>query len=220
VRETIAQRRTRAHTILTVLKRYHPDAKCALDFTSPLELLVATILSAQCTDVRVNEVTRDLFKTYRRAADYADADLDALETAIRSINFYRNKAKALRAMGRALVEAHDGEVPRALEHLIELAGVGRKTANVVMGNAFDVATGFVVDTHVARLSYRLGFTRAEDPVAIENDLRKIVPENDWILGAHLLIFHGRQICKARRPACERCPVEGECPKRGVDQPLN
>ena len=218
MRESIAVRRGRARALNQSLKVNYPDARCALDFATPLELLVATVLSAQCTDVRVNVVTKELFKTYRRAEDYADADPGELEDAIRSINFYRTKAKSLRALGRALVDAHAGEVPRSLEHLIELAGVGRKTANVVMGNAFGLATGIVVDTHVARVAARLGLTRAPDPATIEVDLQKLIPEDEWIMFAHRLIFHGRAVCVARRPRCERCPVEGECPKRGVAPP--
>jgi endonuclease-3 len=215
MRETKRQLRDRTERIIKKLKRYYPDAHCALDHSNPLELLVATILSAQCTDERVNLVTKGLFKKYRSAKDYAEASLPELETEIKSTGFFRSKAKALKGMGQKLVEEHDGRVPNALEALQALPGVGRKTANVVLGNAFGIAKGIVVDTHVKRLAYRLGLTAAKTPEKVENDLLPLVPETDWIDFSHWLIFHGRQICKARKPQCERCPLEGDCPKKGV-----
>lgn len=215
MRETVAQRQQRTQTIIQKLKRYYPDAHCALHHSNPLELLVATILSAQCTDERVNMVTPQLFKHYRTAADYAAADLPKLEEQIRSTGFFRSKAKSLKGMGTGLQERFGGEVPRELDALTGLPGVGRKTANVVLGNAFGIATGIVVDTHVKRLAFRLGLTTAKTPEKVEEDLLKLVPKKDWINFSHWLIFHGRQICKARKPACEICPLEGECPKRGV-----
>jgi endonuclease III len=197
--------------ILAALKAAYPGAKCSLDYHNPLQLLVATILSAQCTDVRVNKVTPALFVKYPTAADYAAAAPGELERDIQSTGFYRNKAKSLRAMAAALVERHHGMVPRTMEELTALAGVGRKTANVVLGNAFDLNEGVVVDTHVARLSGRLGLTKHKDPVKIERDLMELVPRKDWTLWSHLLIHHGRAICTARKPACNVCPVNKLCP---------
>jgi endonuclease III len=215
MRENLEERRKRAKSITAKLKRYYPDAHCALVHSNPLELLIATILSAQCTDERVNLVTRDLFQKYRSAKDYADAPLEDLELAIRSINFYRNKAKSLQGAGRKLVELHAGQVPSDLDAFTSLPGVGRKTANVVLGNAFNIATGIVVDTHVKRVSFRLGLTKQITPEKVEEDLQPLIDKSDWILISHLMIFHGRQICKARRPLCEKCPLEGLCPKKGV-----
>lgn len=217
MREDKAARAHRTRTIIEKLKRYYPDAHCALDHQSALELLVATILSAQCTDERVNLVTKELFKKYRSAKDYAEARLPQLEQTIRSTGFFRAKAKSLKGMGEKLMRDHEGEVPKTMEALIQIPGVGRKTANVVMGNAFQISSGIVVDTHVKRLSFRLGLTRDKTPEGVEQDLLELVPESDWILFSHLLIFHGRQTCKARRPACERCFLEGDCPKRGVER---
>jgi len=193
------------------LKSAYPDARTALDWSSPLELLVATILSAQTTDVRVNSVTPDLFAQYPTAADLADADPTELEEAIRPTGFFRNKAKSLQGMARALVEDHGGEVPRTMEDLVALPGVGRKTANVVLGNAFSIDEGVVVDTHVRRLSNRLGFTSHSDPEKIEDDLIRTVPKRDWTVFSHLLILHGRSVCKARKPACGDCVVNDLCP---------
>jgi endonuclease-3 len=205
----------KTRTILRKLRRAYPDAHCALDHKNPLELLVATVLSAQCTDERVNQVTKDLFKKYKTAKDYAAADLTELELVIRSTGFFRAKAKSLKGLGEKLVRLHGGEIPRDLEALTGLPGVGRKTANVVLGNAFNMATGIVVDTHVKRVAYRLGLTKQKTPEGVERDLVKLVPKEDWILFSHWLIFHGRQICKARRPLCEKCPLEEVCEKRGV-----
>jgi len=197
--------------ILPMLKQMYPHAKCSLDHGNALELLVATILSAQCTDERVNIVTKDLFKKYRSAGDYAKAPQEKLEKDIQSTGFFRNKAKSLRGMGQALVDQHGGKVPATMEELTHLPGVGRKTANVVLGNAFNQNVGVVVDTHVARLSNRLGLTKHADPVKIEQDLMAIVPREQWTLFSHLLIHHGRAICTARNPKCEQCPLLAECP---------
>jgi endonuclease-3 len=193
------------------LKSAYPDARTALDWKNPLELLVATILSAQTTDVRVNAVTPNLFARYPAAADYAEADPTELEEDIRPTGFFRNKAKSLRGMARALVEDHGGEVPRTMDDLVALPGVGRKTANVVLGNAFSIDEGVVVDTHVRRLSNRLGFTTRKDPEKIERDLMETVPKGDWTVFSHLLILHGRSVCKARKPACGDCGVNDLCP---------
>ena len=197
--------------VLTRLKEEYPDARTELRWETPLDLLVATMLSAQSTDVRVNSVTEHLFERYRSAEDYAGADQGALEEEIRPVGFFRNKARALKEMGRALVEDHAGEVPRTMEDLVELPGVGRKTANVVLGNAFSIDEGVVVDTHVRRLSNRLGLSREHDPEKIERDLIPLVPEGERALFSHLLIFHGRRVCKARKPDCPNCVLNDVCP---------
>ena len=193
------------------LKTAYPKARTALYWSNPLELLVATILSAQTTDVRVNAVTPNLFAKYPTAADYAGADPTELEEDIRPTGFFRNKAKSLRGMARALADDHGGEVPRTMDELVALPGVGRKTANVVLGNAFGIDEGVVVDTHVRRLSNRLGFTTHNDPEKIERDLMQTVPKRDWTVFSHLLILHGRSVCKARKPACVNCIVNDLCP---------
>jgi endonuclease-3 len=193
------------------LKTAYPEARTALYWSNPLELLVATILSAQTTDVRVNAVTPNLFAKYPTAADYAGADPTELEEDIRPTGFFRNKAKSLRGMARALADDHGGEVPRTMDELVALPGVGRKTANVVLGNAFGIDEGVVVDTHVRRLSNRLGFTTQNDPEKIERDLMQTVPNRDWTVFSHLLILHGRSVCKARKPACVDCVVNDLCP---------
>ncbi len=201
-----------------LIKRLHaiyPNAHCELDFRNPLQLLIATILSAQCTDVLVNKVTPALFAKYRHAADYAAAPLPELEEAIRRIGLFRNKAKNIKLCCQALADRFGGEVPRTLEELVSLAGVGRKTANVVLGNAFGIESGVVVDTHVTRLSFRLGITRETDAVRIEQVLIKRVPQAQWTLFSHLLIWHGRRRCMARNPDCLHCEVAELCPKRGV-----
>jgi endonuclease-3 len=200
---------------IKLLKRYYPDAHCALDFKTPFQLLVATILSAQCTDERVNMVTPALFKKYPTPKEMAKADVEDLEQLIRSTGFYKNKASNLKACATKLMEKHGGQVPQDLESLVELAGVGRKTANVVLGNAFGITSGIVVDTHVSRLSFRLGWVKTDNPVLIERELCKYVPEKDWIMLSHWLISHGRAICKARKPACSHCFLEETCPQRGV-----
>lgn len=197
--------------VIVCLKEAYPDARTELNWKDPLQLLVATILSAQSTDVRVNQVTKGLFEKYRTAEDYAEAELDLLEEEIRSVGFFRNKARSIKGMARALVEEHAGEVPRTMEELVRLPGVGRKTANVVLGNAFSVNVGVVVDTHVRRVSGRLGLTTHHDPEKIERDLLKIVPEEERALFSHLLIFHGRRVCKARKPDCPDCILNHVCP---------
>jgi len=200
------------------LRQAYPDARCALNFSSPLQLLVATILSAQCTDTRVNIVTPELFKRYPTAADLAAAPVAAIERIIQSTGFFRNKAKNIQACCRKLVDEHGGEVPQSLDALVALPGVGRKTANVVLGTAFGIAGGVVVDTHVARLSQRLGLTPAKDPIKIERDLMAELPRREWIDFSHEMIHHGRRICLARRPKCGECPLDRLCPKVGVDAP--
>jgi endonuclease III len=197
--------------VIPCLKEAYPDARTELVWENPLQLLVATMLSAQSTDVRVNEVTEELFKKYRIAEDYAEADLDRLEEEIRSVGFFRNKARSIKSMARALVEEHEGEVPRTMGELVTLPGVGRKTANVVLGNAFGVDEGVVVDTHVRRLSNRLGLSKENDPEKIERDLLEIVPEEERTLFSHLLIFHGRRVCKSRKPDCPNCVLNHVCP---------
>lgn len=210
-RESQAAKRERTAEILRRLHEAYPDAHCELEHVNPLQLLVATILSAQCTDKQVNLVTRDLFKKYRCAADYAGAPPRELEEAIRRLGFFRAKAKNLRNCCRALLERHDGRVPATMEALIQLDGVGRKTANVVLGNAYDVNVGIVVDTHVGRLSQRLNLTRQRTPEKIERDLMKLVPRKAWTLFSHWLIWHGRRRCKARRPDCAHCEILHLCP---------
>jgi endonuclease III len=214
-KETFEDRKRRASAVLRGLKRAYPEAHCALDYRSPLELLVATILSAQCTDTRVNMVTPHLFAKYRTAADYARSPKGELEREIRSTGFFNSKAKSIRAAGAAIAAGPGGKVPDTMEELVQLPGVGRKTANVVLGNAFGKDEGFVVDTHVGRLARRLALTRETDPVKVETDLNALVPKGRRTLGAHLLIAHGRTICVARKPRCGDCPVEGLCPKIGV-----
>ncbi|MEY3481288.1 MAG: hypothetical protein RIQ71_2063 [Verrucomicrobiota bacterium] len=204
----------RAAEILRILRRTYPDAHCELAYRNPFELLVATILSAQCTDVRVNMVTPELFKKYPDAQRMAGAEPAELEDLIRSTGFYRNKAKNIRAAAAELVAKHGGEVPRDLDSLTVLPGVGRKTANVVLGNAYGIESGVVVDTHVARLSQRLGLTNNTDPVKIEEDSVKIVPRDAWTLWSHLLIWHGRRRCSARKPDCLHCELSSLCPTAG------
>ena len=204
-----------AAKVVRHLRADYPDAVCALNYSTPLQLLVATILSAQCTDVRVNIVTKELFRKYPTAADLARAELADLEAEIRSTGFFRNKAKNIQACCQALVERYDGEVPQDLETLVELPGVGRKTANVVLGTAFGLATGVVVDTHVTRLSRRLGMTTQKDAEKIERDLMEQVPRKEWIDFSHRLIHHGRRICTASRPKCDECSMNKFCPKIGV-----
>jgi endonuclease-3 len=200
----------RARRIVNELHRLYPDADCALHHSNALELLVATILSAQCTDERVNQVTPALFRRYPSAADYAAADRDELEQLIRPTGFFRNKAKSLIGLGRALADSHAGEVPDAMEQLVELPGVGRKTANVILGTWFEQPAIFV-DTHVTRLSRRLGWTEQKDAVRIEFELQKILPRTEWTFAAHALIWHGRRVCKARKPACNVCALRADCP---------
>ena len=205
----------RTTRILGILKRTYPDAHCALHFSTPLELLIATILSAQCTDERVNQVTPALFARCPNAAALASISQAELEKMIHSTGFYRAKARSLRSCAASLVTDHQGEVPRTMEALHRLAGVGRKTANVVLGNAFHLAEGIVVDTHVGRLSRRMGLTRHHDPVKVESALIRLIPKKDWTLVSHLLISHGRKRCNARKPDCANCEIKALCPKRSV-----
>jgi endonuclease-3 len=205
----------RCRAILRRLHARYPDARCALRHKNPLQLLVATILSAQCTDARVNMVTPALFRKYRAASDFTAARPAQLEAVIRSTGFFRNKARSIRNCCEAIVEKHGGQVPDTLDELIQLDGIGRKTANVVLGVAFGKAEGVVVDTHVARLSRRMGLTRQTTPEKIEGVLMKIVPRKDWIGFSHLLIWHGRKRCIARKPDCAHCEIEELCPKIGV-----
>ena len=195
--------------ILRILDQLYPKAKCSLDFNTPLDLLVATVLSAQCTDERVNQVTKNLFNKYRSAADYADVPLEELEEDIRSTGFFRNKAKSLKNCGAALVEGYQGEVPGSLEKLVKLPGIGRKTANVILGSAFKIP-GIVVDTHVGRITQRMGLTSEQDPVKIEFDLMEIIPKDKWTVFSHQLIQHGRKICNARKPKCGECLLLEHC----------
>jgi endonuclease III len=208
---SLQQRRQRVGAILRILKAVYPNAKCSLDYRTPLQLLVATILSAQCTDKRVNLVTKSLFKKYKTAADFAKSPDGELEREIQSTGFYRNKAKSIRAMAASLMEKYGGRVPETMEELTALAGVGRKTANVVLGNAFGKNIGVVVDTHVSRLSQRLELTKQTTPEKIEIDLMEVVPQEQWTLWPHLMIHHGRAVCIARRPECEKCEIFSECP---------
>lgn len=212
--ESVAQAKRRMSEVLRVLKREYPEAHCSLNFQTPYQLLIATILSAQCTDERVNQVTPGLFERYPDARTMAVADLKDVEKIVQSCGFYRQKALSIVRTSQDLVQKHGGEVPRELDQLTELRGVGRKTANVVLGNAYGIP-GLVVDTHVGRLCRRLGFTRDEDPVKVEQAMMELVPREDWTLFAHLLISHGRAICTARKAMCELCPVDRYCPKVGV-----
>ncbi len=211
MRETKSQLKERAKEIIRLLKRAHPDAHCALNHESAFELLIATILSAQCTDERVNIVTADLFRKYRRPEDYLKVPAVELQQDVRTTGFFRNKTKSIRGACKMLVEEFGGEVPKTMDELLKLPGVARKTANVVLGVAYGIAAGVVVDTHVSRLSQRLRLTKNKDAGKIEQDLMELVPRKDWIILAHLLIFHGRRVCKARRPLCEECVVEKLCP---------
>ena len=211
MRESKSQRKERTEKIIKLLKRAYPDARCALNHSNAFELLVATILSAQCTDERVNIVTADLFRKYRKPEDYLKVPATELQQDIRTTGFFRNKTKSIQGACKMLVEESSGEVPRTMEELLKLPGVARKTANVVLGVGYGIAEGIVVDTHVSRLSHRLGLTKQKDAGKIETDLMELVPRRDWILFAHLLIFHGRRICKARRPLCEECVIEKLCP---------
>ncbi|HEY7832570.1 MAG TPA: endonuclease III [Ktedonobacterales bacterium] len=209
--ETLDQRRTRAAAIIAQLRQDYPGARCSLDFTNALELLVATVLSAQCTDERVNLVTKTLFAKYRTAADYADAPIAELEQEIKSTGFYRSKARHVQEAARIIAERYDGVVPRTMEELTALPGVARKTANVVLGNAYGIVVGVVVDTHVGRLARRMGLTESEDPAVVEQDLMALYPQSDWLDLSHLLIYHGRAVCQARRAICESCSVAKLCP---------
>lgn len=212
-----ATEKRHATRVVRALNRAYPDVTCALVHADAFQLLVATILSAQCTDQRVNLVTRELFKHYRTPQDFASLPLAKLEKAIQSTGFFRNKAKNIKNCSCAIVARHAGEVPAEMDELVALAGVGRKTANVVLGTAFGKATGVVVDTHVARISRRLGLTSAKDPVKIEQDLMAVLARRQWIDFAHRMIHHGRQICKARKPLCDECPMQNFCPQIGLHE---
>jgi len=207
-----------AAQVVKRLKQAYPDAWCALEFETPFQLLVATILSAQCTDVRVNIVTRELFPCCPDAQAFSKLSQAELEKAIQSAGFFRNKAKSILAASKELMANYDGQLPQSLDEMVALAGVGRKTANVVLGTAFGIPSGVVVDTHVARVSARLGLTRHTDPVKIEHDLAALLPRKEWIHFAHRMIAHGRQVCLARNPKCDQCPLESICPKIGVQPP--
>jgi endonuclease-3 len=206
--------RTRAGRITRKLAQLYPDAHCALNYTNPLQLLVATILAAQCTDVRVNQISPALFVRYPNALAFATADRKELERMIKSTGFFRNKAKNIIACCKQLMDLHDGEVPRTMEELVPLAGVGRKTANVILGNCFDVPS-IPVDTHVTRLSYRMGLSVHADPVKIERDLMELIPAKQWTMFGHRMIFHGRQVCHARKPLCDECTLAKLCPRLGT-----
>ena len=210
-RESMDELKTRTRDVIRRLKRAYPDAKCSLNHSNPFELLVATILSAQCTDERVNIVTADLFRKYKQPEDYLKVSPRELEKDIQSTGFFRNKTKSIQGTSKMLTEQYGGTVPHTMDELLELPGVARKTANVVLGNAFEIKSGVVVDTHVTRLSHRLGFTQQKTAEKIEQDLVLIVPKKDWVIFSHLLIAHGRKICKGRGPLCDQCPVEKQCP---------
>ena len=211
----IADQKNRAAEIIKRLKKEYPDARCALHHANAFELLVATILSAQCTDERVNIVTATLFRKYREPRDYLNVAQEEIERDIHSTGFFRNKAKSIQGASRKIIENFGGCVPQTMEEMLTLNGVARKTANVVLGNAFGKASGVVVDTHVSRLSQRLGLTLENTPEKIERNLNDLIPKKDWILFPHLLIFHGRKICQARKPKCAECVLENICPKIGV-----
>jgi endonuclease-3 len=214
-RETVAAKKERAQKICAALAQTYPTAHCELNFSNPLQLLVATILSAQCTDKRVNIVTAELFKKFRTAKDFADAPLADIEEAVKTTGFFRNKAKNIQACCAALAERFHGEVPRTMDELHALAGVGRKTANVVLGNAFGINIGVVVDTHVTRLSNRLGLAKGTDAVKLEQALMPLVPQKDYTIFSHWLIWHGRRRCAARTPDCANCEIKNLCPQIGV-----
>jgi endonuclease-3 len=202
--------------VLDILQKGYPDARVTLDFKDPLQLLVATILAAQCTDERVNRVTKDLFRKYRKASDYAGADLKTLEVEIRSTGFFRNKAKNIIGCCQTLVQKFGGQVPRTLDELTSLPGVGRKTANILLGNAFN-QQAIAVDTHVKRVTHRLGWTESDEPDKIEFELMEVIPQKRWTLACHQIVFHGRRVCTAKNPECPTCPVAKLCPKIGVAQ---
>lgn len=208
----------RTAELIKRLKKAYPDAHCALDHTSPFELLVATILSAQCTDERVNIVTADLFRKYRGPEDFVKVSQQELERDIHSTGFFRNKAKNIKAASRRLIEVYGGEIPRTMDEILTLGGVARKTANVVLGNAFGIASGVVVDTHVSRLSQRLGLTEEKTPEKIERDLQELVPKKHWVMFSHWLIFHGRRVCNARKPQCGKCVLADLCPSFPIYMP--
>ena len=207
----LSELKQRTRNIIRALKKAYPDAKCSLNHSNPFELLIATILSAQCTDARVNLVTQDLFRKYRKPEDYLKVSEKELQRDIRTTGFFRNKTKSIQGTAKVLTEQYRSAVPDTMEELLELPGVARKTANVVLGNAFGIESGVVVDTHVTRLSHRLALSSQKTAEKIEDDLSAIVPKKDWVMFPHLMIAHGRAICKARNPLCEECPIEKYCP---------
>ena len=213
--ESRIARKKRARKIVTLLKRAYPDAKCSLNHKSPIQLLIATILSAQCTDARVNIVTPALFRRYENANDFANASLPELEKFVRSTGFYRNKAKNIKAACRIIAQKHDGKVPRTMAEMLELPGVARKTANIVLGNSYGVIEGVPVDTHAIRISHLLGWTRERQQEKIERDLMALLPRKDWLKISDLFVHHGRAVCIARRPKCGICPVRKYCPRIGL-----
>ncbi len=211
MKPNVVELKERVRKVIRILKRTYPDAKCSLNHSNAFELLIATILSAQCTDERVNIVTQNLFRKYRKPQDYLKVSEKELQNDVRTTGFFRNKTKSIQGTSKMLIEEYRGEVPQTMEELLELPGVARKTANVVLGNAFGIRSGVVVDTHVTRLSRRLSFTTQKTAEKIEQDLVAIVPKKDWVIFSHLLIAHGRAICKARNPLCGECVVEKHCP---------
>lgn len=213
-RESIALKKERMRAVISGLKRTYPDAHCELNSSNPLELLIATILSAQCTDKQVNIVTEPLFRKYQSAADFANAPVEKIENDIRRIGLFRSKAKNIQACCQILEDRYAGDVPETMDELVALNGVGRKTANVVLGNAFNINIGVVVDTHVGRLAQRLGFTKETTPEKIEQALMKLTPQNDWTMLSHWLIWHGRRRCSARKPDCKNCEIRDLCPSAG------
>lgn len=213
VRDSKASRH--AAQVLHLLKQEYPDAHCELDWETPLQLLVATILSAQCTDVRVNLVTKTLFQKYSAPEDYLVVPEEELQNDIRSTGFYRNKTRSIRGACARIIEEYHGEVPQTMEELLTLPGVARKTANVILGTAFNTASGIVVDTHVLRLSYRIGLSKEKDPKKVEKDLMKLFPRDEWITAGHVIVWHGRRVCYARKPNCGGCTLQEICPKKGV-----
>jgi len=219
-REKLEELKKRTRLIIRRLKRAYPGAKCSLNHSNPFELLIATILSAQCTDERVNIVTANLFRKYTKPEDYLKVAPRELEKDIQSTGFFRNKTKSIQGTAKMLTEQYHGEVPHTMDELLELPGVARKTANVVLGNAFDIKAGVVVDTHVTRLSHRLGFTQQKTAEKIEQDLIPIVPKKDWVIFPHLMIYHGRKICKARNPLCAECAIEKFCPSSYLKTGVN
>jgi len=210
-RESPEELKKRTRAVIRRLKRAYPGARCSLNHSNPFELLIATILSAQCTDERVNIVTADLFRKFKKPEEYLKVATREVEKDIQSTGFFRNKTKSIQGTSRMLTEQYHGEVPHTMDELLELPGVARKTANVVLGNAFDIKAGVVVDTHVTRLSHRLAFTQQKTAEKIEQDLIPIVPKKDWVIFPHLMIYHGRKICKARTPLCAECTIEKQCP---------
>lgn len=214
-RESIKNKKSRLKKVIKLLRSRYGDVRCELNYSNPLELLIATILSAQCTDKRVNQVTPTLFKKYRTAKDYANASLSEIESIVRTTGFFKSKSRRIQSCCKRIIKVFENKVPSSLDDLITLDGVGRKTANVVLGNAFNIASGVVVDTHVTRLSNRLGFVQTQSAEKIEEILNNLTPKKDWIFLSHGVIHHGRNVCKARKPQCNKCFIFNLCPRRGV-----